>query len=392
MGHQSLKFSVVMATLNQGHFIKAAIESVRCQDYGSVELIVMDGGSTDGTIDILKSFGNEIAYISQKDKGQSDAINQGLEAASGDILCWLNSDDLLERGAFSTVAAAFKDHPDVDFIYGNGYNVNEQNDIIGPSGVKPFNRWKLIHHRNFIQQPSCFFRRSLFKKVGPLRNDLHYVMDWELWIRFALYRGMFLDRYLSRNRTYSKNKTFSGRFRRWLEIRKMLGKYTNRRVTPAIILYFAEALLQTLQTRHIVNAVIGFPLRLVFFWGMEHEFSGFFADGSVSKRFRFTVPNPDGKSRVALRIRLADAFKKRLRENDCPLLKIFWKNSVGKKGGLGLSPKDGLQEFRLPLENNGNGGFVHFCCTLSSESLKFESTTNYRHPKPVAFLEKILPV
>lgn len=381
-----------MPSLNQGRFIKEAIESVFSQDYEPVELIVMDGGSTDGTTDILESYANRLMYTSQPDKGQSDAINRGLKKASGDILCWLNSDDLFEPGALFAVAKAFRDNPHVEFVYGNGYNVNERNEMMGPAGVKPLNRWKLIHHRNFIQQPSCFFRRSLFEKVGTVREDLHYVMDWELWIRFSLYEGMFLDRYLSRNRTYSGNKTGGGQFKRWREIRKMLSEYTNVKLTPAVGLYFLEAFLQSLQKTPLTNSFFSKPARLMFFWGMEHEFSGVFPNGSISKRFHFTVPNPEGKSRVALRIRPAEPLRKPFSDNGCPTLNILWKNSAGKKGVLGLSIKDGLQEFRLPLDNCENGGFVHFCCTVSFESLKFESTTNYRHPKPVAFLEELLPV
>jgi glycosyltransferase involved in cell wall biosynthesis len=262
-----------MPSLNQGRFIREAIDSILSQDFPAIEVIVMDGGSSDATLDILESYGNRIAYCSKKDKGQSEAINRGFKKASGDIFCWLNSDDLFEPAALSTVAEVFRDNPNVEFIYGKGYSINEQGEILGSSGVKPLNRWKLIHHRNFIQQPSCFFRSSLFGKVGCLREDLHYIMDWELWIRFSMYKGLFLHRYLSRNRIYPENKTVGGGFRRWNEIRRTLAEYTYKRVTPAVVLYFVEALCQVLQTKHLVGPFIAFPLQRFFIWGMEHEFS-----------------------------------------------------------------------------------------------------------------------
>ena len=164
-----LRVSVVMPSYNHARFIRAAIDSVLDQDYEPMSLLVMDGGSSDGTLEILRSYGDRISFVSQKDRGQSDAINQGLRRATGDVACWLNSDDVFTPHAIRIAVDAFEQHPDVSFVYGSGWNANEAGDIISDVGVLSFDLWRLIHQRNFIQQPSCFFRTSLLEEVGSSR-------------------------------------------------------------------------------------------------------------------------------------------------------------------------------------------------------------------------------
>src|SRR5688500_12192516 len=114
-----LRVSIVMPSFNQAHFIEEAINSVLTQSYPLLDLLVMDGGSTDGTVDILKSYGNRISFCSQRDKGQSDANNRGLAQIRGDIVCWLNSDDVFMPNTVCAVVQAFEKHSEVDFVYGN---------------------------------------------------------------------------------------------------------------------------------------------------------------------------------------------------------------------------------------------------------------------------------
>jgi glycosyltransferase involved in cell wall biosynthesis len=134
-----LHVSVVMPSYNQARFIRAAIDSILSQDYQGIDLLVMDGGSTDGTVDILASYGDRLQFVSQRDAGQSDAINRGLQRAAGDIICWLNSDDLFTPRAILDVVQAFDKHPHVDFVYGRGWNIDAQGNILGDSNVLPFN-------------------------------------------------------------------------------------------------------------------------------------------------------------------------------------------------------------------------------------------------------------
>lgn len=356
----SSRISVVMPSYNHGRFIRESIESVLSQDYPDVDLLVMDGGSTDETLDILKSYGGRISFISQKDNGQSDAINRGLQLAKDGIACWLNSDDLFEPGALSAVAHLFQANPGVEFVYGKGWNIDEQGGIIGCSGVQPFNLWKLIHHRNIIQQPSCFFRKSLLKKVGLIREDLYYVMDWELWIRFGLYKGMFLDQYLSRNRTYAENKTVSGGFRRWREICRMVRTYSDTKYPPVIRLYFAETLLQLLQSMPRLEKYLGFPIRRYFFSGMMREISGWYCDGGASKKFRLAIPNPLGKKQVKLTLRPISAYDRTFIGNK--ELIITWKASTGELGQFELKENGQSQDFILPFGRETRNGFIYLSC------------------------------
>src|SRR5215211_5618923 len=121
-----LHVSVVMPSYNQARFIRAAIDSVLSQHYNALDLLVMDGGSTDGTVDILSSYGDRLTFVSQRDHGQSDAINQGLRRVEGDIVCWLNSDDLFTPKAILNVVNAFDHRPDVEFVYGKGWNIDAE--------------------------------------------------------------------------------------------------------------------------------------------------------------------------------------------------------------------------------------------------------------------------
>ncbi len=245
----------------------AARVSILSQDYDALDLLLRDGKSTDKTVELLKSYGSKITFISQEDRGQSDAINQGFARADGDIVCWLNSDDLLTPHAIRAVSSAFEKNPDVDFVYGKGWLIDESGSRIGDAGVLHLDLWKLIHQRNMIQQPSCFFRKSRLAKVGLLNEALHYVMDWDLWIRFAaLSKGRYLDEYLSCNRIYPDNKTQSGQLKRWREIHRMIRRYTTKRWPPVLSLYFLETMAQIVGKRPWLRQLEQL-FRRGFFWG-----------------------------------------------------------------------------------------------------------------------------
>ncbi len=382
-----MKISVVMPSLNQGRFIEDAIKSVLNQEHKNIELIVIDGGSTDNTSSILERYKDRLSYVSEKDKCQSEAINKGFGKATGDIICWLNSDDMFEPIAFSTVTKAFLENPEMEFVYGNGYNVDENGKKIGPAGVKKYNLWKLLHHRNFIQQPSCFFRNSIIQETGLLREDLQYVMDWELWIRFSRGKGMFLDKYLSKNRVYSASKSVSGKFKRWKEIRRMLCEYTGKKITSAIILYFMETLVLTTATNRYFDTFFGYPMRHLLALGMEHEFSGWFDDGSVCNRFYFTVNRNARESTVIIRIKPLSAFDKKLIGEKS--VEIHWESSDKSKGTFCLKQNGNAQEFQLPFAKRGKEGMVTFRCHGKAIGRKlYASGTMIEHPI-IAFLDEI---
>lgn len=383
---QKLRVSVVMPSYNQARFIREAIDSVLSQGYDLLDLLVMDGGSTDGTVDILKSYGDRLAFVSQRDRGQSDAINQGLARVKGDIACWLNSDDRFTPDAIQKVVEVFEENPDVDFMYGKGWLIDETSRMIGDAGVLPFDLWKLIHQRNFIQQPSCFFRKSLIAKVGPIDETLHYVMDWELWIRFSDYKGLYIDQYLSCNRVYNDNKTQSGQLRRWYEIRTMVRRYTTVRWPPVLSLYLLEAMIQLVRTRSWLRK-LEWPLCKIFFWGMEQEMSGRYADGGVESTSYFSVGNPFGKERLKLTFTPLSRYETS-RLGQAPLT-IRWKSSNGQKGKFFLLENGRVQEFMIPLGRSSTNGFSHFRCQVDYPGRYLASGCGFPVRRIVGCLDRV---
>jgi len=199
--------SIVTPSLNMGRFIEETIRSVLAQDYPNVEYIVIDGGSTDGTIEILKRYEGRLRYLSEPDRGQSDAVNKGFQQSRGAIFSFLNADDTLLAGAISAVARAFSENPDAGVIYGNAWHVAEDGSGIGPYPVEPFNAANLAR-RCFICQPAAFLRREVFAEVGMLDANLRYAMDYDLWIRVARrYPMKKIDAYLATSRLHASSKT-----------------------------------------------------------------------------------------------------------------------------------------------------------------------------------------
>lgn len=176
--------SVVTPTLNQGGFIRQTVESVLAQEYPSLEYRVLDGGSSDGTQEILASYGARLDWTSAPDRGQTDAINRGWAQASGEILAWLNSDDFYLPGALRRVGQYFHDHPEVDWLYGDCQLVDAKGQESGRYPARPFDYLELLREtHNFIPQPATFIRRRVYEVLGPLDERLHYVMDFEYWLR-----------------------------------------------------------------------------------------------------------------------------------------------------------------------------------------------------------------
>lgn len=182
-----LKISIITPSFNQGQFIEQTIQSVLSQNYSHLEYIVMDGGSTDNTLSILKKYDGKLKWFSKKDKGQSDAINKGLRMATGDIVGWLNSDDYYLPETLKKVAEVFEKNKEVQWITGDYLIVDEQGKEI-QSFVrfykKLLSRFFPLSRANYINQPSTFWKSDFQKKAGYLNEDLHYCMDYDLWLRF----------------------------------------------------------------------------------------------------------------------------------------------------------------------------------------------------------------
>ena len=177
--------SLVTPSYNQAPFLERTLRSVLEQDEPPVEYFVHDGGSTDGSLEIISMFGRLLTgWRSHPDGGQSAAVNEGWRLATGDILGWVNSDDFLLPGALRAIADAFAKQPSADVIYGQVMLVDVNGSEIGLIG-EPYRRRTMILSRNVIPQPAAFIRRSAIEAVGALREDLHYAMDLDLWLRVA---------------------------------------------------------------------------------------------------------------------------------------------------------------------------------------------------------------
>lgn len=202
--------SIIIPSLNQGAFIEETLQSVFSQEYPSTEVIVIDGGSTDGTLAILEKYSSRIHYrISEKDQGQSDAINKGMRRASGDLLTWLCSDDKLLPGALHEVATAYRSHPQAGLFHAGGILFGDK--TAGQTIGTHLQDLPLRYIAGVpFPQPSSFFTREAFQRCGPLDTTLHFGMDYALFQRIALqYAVIPSDSIWSAYRMHPDSKTVS---------------------------------------------------------------------------------------------------------------------------------------------------------------------------------------
>jgi len=200
--------TVVTPSFNQGNFLEATLRSVIEQGYANLEYIVIDGGSTDASIEVLDRHRASLAYVqSQPDRGQTDALIQGLSRATGDILGWLNSDDLYEPGALAEVGAYFKSNPSSRFVFGDSSWIDEGGRLLRRKREMPFNRFIWLRTYDYIPQPSAFWRRDLYEQVGGLDPAFDVAMDADLFARFAdVTRLHHVSHLWSRMRSHSGQK------------------------------------------------------------------------------------------------------------------------------------------------------------------------------------------
>jgi glycosyltransferase involved in cell wall biosynthesis len=223
------RFSVVTPSYNQGRFIEETILSVLEQKHPGLEYLVLDGGSNDGTVKILQKYDADLSFWrSAKDRGQAAAINEGFQRSSGEILCWLNSDDLYLEHTFRTVANIFAGNLEEPLIvYGGCELFDDRTHVSELRPVFPFDA-ALLAITDFLDQPSVFWTRKAWEIVGPLDESLHYGFDWEWFIRASkVCRFIPIDKVLSRYRIHAGHKSATGGKKRWLELLKIVRAHSS---------------------------------------------------------------------------------------------------------------------------------------------------------------------
>jgi glycosyltransferase involved in cell wall biosynthesis len=220
--------SIVTPSYQQARFIERTLESVARQE-GDVEHIVMDGGSTDGTVAILERWRDRITFSSGRDGGQTAAINAGIARARGDVFAYLNSDDVYYEGAVAAAVEAFERDPSADVVYGEAVHIDADDHIIGAYATEPWSmeRLKLVC---FLCQPAVFFRRRVIERFGPFDARLDYCMDYEYWLRLGMRGARFvhIPARLAASRVHDETKTRSRPREVHTEINNMLREHLGR--------------------------------------------------------------------------------------------------------------------------------------------------------------------
>ena len=245
------KFSIITPSFNQARFIEATIRSVLEQDYPNVEYIIMDGGSLDGSVEVIERYSDKLAsWVSEPDDGQTDALNKGFGRATGEIFAWINSDDTYEPGVLQQVAEYFDQHPEVGLVYGEANFIDEVGNQIGrfPAGQTNYNllRSGYVH----VPQQAAFFRADLWRQVGPLDPDFFFAMDYDLWVRLAKVSEV---RYLpgkvwANFRLHTQAKTIAADDRCWPEMLKVHYRDGGSFFAPIVAKYYLRKVLAPIVT------------------------------------------------------------------------------------------------------------------------------------------------
>lgn len=225
--------SIVTPSFNQVRYLEATIRSVLDQDYPRIEYIVVDGGSTDGSVAVIRKYASRLTHwVSERDAGQADAINKGFALAQGEIFAWLNSDDLYRPGAVREAVAHLVQHPEHGLVYGEAFYVDEAGKVFARYPAGPTSHDGLRRGITTIPQQATFFRSRLWRMVGPLDPTFYYAMDYDLWVRLSAVSPMaFVRRPWAEFRIHDLSKSKREAFRCWPEMMRVHFRDGGRRLS-----------------------------------------------------------------------------------------------------------------------------------------------------------------
>lgn len=250
--------SIVTPSFNQARFLEATILSVLEQDYPHIEYFIIDGGSTDGSVEIIKKYEHRLAgWVSEKDRGQTDALNKGFARSRGDILAWLNSDDTYQPGAVREAVELLTANPALGMVYGDTNFIDESGAVRGKFPARQTDYVRLQRGYVHIPQQASFFRGDLWRKVGPLDPDFYFAMDYDLWVRLAREAPLlYVPRLWANFRLHGDAKTITADDRCWPEMLRVHrrdggswfsvihAKYIIRRLVAPLINWRRKKLIQ----------------------------------------------------------------------------------------------------------------------------------------------------
>lgn len=239
------RISIVTPSFNQGAYLEQTIQSIIGQNYPNLEYIVMDGGSTDNSVDIIRKYESHITHWeSGADGGQADAINRGFALATGDILAWLNSDDMYLPGTLDLISKEFSaaEKDELQIFFGNCIHLVEETGEVFGSKVRHTAHVSDLELYDYLVQPSCFWTKNISEVVGPLHQGLIYAFDWEWFLRAKKKGCVFipLDQYLSIYRIHAGHKTGSGGMERVVEISEIYNEFCSREVGTMYLQYYSD--------------------------------------------------------------------------------------------------------------------------------------------------------
>lgn len=237
--------SIVTPSFNQGCFLEATLCSVLEQDYPRLEYIVIDGGSTDGSVAIIEKYADRLAgWVSEADEGQTDALNKGFARTHGDILAWLNSDDTYEPGAIRHAVESFREFPEAGLIYGDANFINEAGQVMGRFAAAQTDYRRLRRGYIHIPQQAAFFRAALWREVGPLDPSFYFAMDYDLWVRLARRAPVkYIPHVWANFRLHGAAKTVIADERCWPEMLRVHYREGGSRLAPIVAKYHLRRLM-----------------------------------------------------------------------------------------------------------------------------------------------------